>query len=83
MAEKRPLSAQEEIIEQGRRAKEEHAKRHGDDSPTSAAATAEEAAKLGKALGYGTYEADEDAAPDAKAVERAPSNKAQAAPEKK
>jgi len=84
MAEKRALTAQEELIERGKQAKAEHAARHGDDSPTSAAATAEEAAELGKALGFGTYAADESAdAPAAKAVERSPENKAQAAPEKK
>jgi hypothetical protein len=94
------LDAREQLIEEGKRAKEEHAAKHGDDSPTSAAATAEECAALGRAHGFGTYAADESvadgvAAPanaddderadraEAKAVERAPENKAQRAPEKK
>jgi hypothetical protein len=86
------LGAREQLIEEGKRAKVEHAEKHGDDSPTSAAATAEECAELGRARGFGTYEADDalaeaveraTAPADAKAVERAPANKAQAAPEKK
>jgi hypothetical protein len=86
------LGAREQLIEEGKRAKVEHAAKHGDDSPTSAAATAEECAELGRARGFGTYEADDalaeaveraTAPADAKAVERAPANKAQAAPEKK
>jgi hypothetical protein len=86
------LGAREQLIEEGKRAKVEHAAKHGDDSPTSAAATAEECAELGKAHGFGTYAADESVADggdaraeavDAKAVERAPANKAQVAPEKK
>jgi hypothetical protein len=86
------LDAREQMIELGKRAKVEHAEKHGDDSPTSAAATAEECAELGRAHGFGTYEADDalaeaveraTAPADAKAVERAPENKAQRAPEKK
>jgi predicted NAD-dependent protein-ADP-ribosyltransferase YbiA (DUF1768 family) len=86
------LGAREQLIEEGKRAKVEHAEKHGDDSPTSAAATAEECAELGRQHGFGTYEADDalaeaveraTAPADAKAVERAPANKAQAAPEKK
>jgi hypothetical protein len=86
------LGAREQLIEEGKRAKVEHAEKHGDDSPTSAAATAEECAELGRRHGFGTYEADDalaeaveraTAPADAKAVERAPENKAQRAPEKK
>lgn len=53
MAE-RELTAQEQIVADGKRAKVEHAKRHGDASPTSKAATAEECGKLGDKLGLGT-----------------------------
>jgi hypothetical protein len=53
------LGAREQLIEEGKRAKVEHAERHGDDSPTSAAATAEECADLGRRHGFGTYAADD------------------------
>lgn len=85
MAEKQQTAA-EDIYEQGQRAKEEHAAKHGDASPTSAAATAEECAALGKSLGFGTYAADEsvDAPDPTGAKAQAPAeNKAQRAPEKK
>lgn len=82
MADKERTSASEQLIEEGRRAKAEHAKRHGDDSPTSAAATAEECAELGRALGFGTYAADERAA-EAKQVAAPPENKAQKVAETK